>query len=411
MSAASLVDAPPPTSTKRGRRHASEGDASLLVVVIDTGIGSWVDSAGKPRDGVSDLTRDPTATSRGGGGWKPVPVGPDAGDAAPSTGAATTGGAGAAPDGTGETASGSHTSVLPLAAHVSFVEAVRATMVLLNAFIALDRRNDVAVIANGARRSKFLYPKVASGPARRGASSSDFASPLESIHAALSAATIEGDDDSDVRGPVGSLSSSLARAMCFINRVHESNPKVQPRILVVQAADDSAPLYVTTMNCIFCCEKSHVPVDSCALTVKDSSILQQAAYKTSGVYFRPTKLFEAKGLAESMITLFLPDAYARGLLVAPLQTGVDMRAACFCHRKPQDQAYVCAVCLTIWCERAKECEMCGARAPRPGSATGSATLGFVPSEDPRASGGRPPALAAPAEVAGGSGDSAAEPAQ
>lgn len=43
---------------------------------------------------------------------------------------------------------------------------------------------------------------------------------------------------------------------------------------------------------------------------------------------------------------FLPGPTARRNLNQPKQEHVDLRAACFCHRKIVDIGYVCSVCLS-----------------------------------------------------------------
>ena len=43
---------------------------------------------------------------------------------------------------------------------------------------------------------------------------------------------------------------------------------------------------------------------------------------------------------------FLPGPSARKHLTQPTQDQVDLRAACFCHRKIIDIGYVCSVCLS-----------------------------------------------------------------
>lgn len=46
---------------------------------------------------------------------------------------------------------------------------------------------------------------------------------------------------------------------------------------------------------------------------------------------------------------FLPGAAVRKHLNRPSQDDVDLRAACFCHRKIIDVGYVCSICLSSTC--------------------------------------------------------------
>ena len=46
------------------------------------------------------------------------------------------------------------------------------------------------------------------------------------------------------------------------------------------------------------------------------------------------------------------------MLQLPRATTVDLRAACFCHQATVDTAYVCSVCLGIFCDVHATCPTC-----------------------------------------------------
>ena len=54
------------------------------------------------------------------------------------------------------------------------------------------------------------------------------------------------------------------------------------------------------------------------------------------------------------------DPYCRASLRLPTVGAVDFRASCFCHRRRVDMAYVCSVCLSVFCARMQSCATCGA---------------------------------------------------
>ena len=104
-----------------------------------------------------------------------------------------------------------------------------------------------------------------------------------------------------------------------------------------------------------------MPIDVCKIYGPNAVFLQQACHLTSGSYY---KLAKRSGLLQYLIVChtvhhslnytdycmtkmaFLPGPTARKYLIAPTQEEVDLRAACFCHRKVVDIGYVCSVCLS-----------------------------------------------------------------
>ena len=82
----------------------------------------------------------------------------------------------------------------------------------------------------------------------------------------------------------------------------------------------------------------------------DTVFLQQAADATGGIYMALNETSRA-GLLQYLMFAYLPDVTARSHLITPGEgEGVDFRAACFCHRRIVDIGYVCSICLSIFCE-------------------------------------------------------------
>lgn len=61
-------------------------------------------------------------------------------------------------------------------------------------------------------------------------------------------------------------------------------------------------------------------------------------------------LTEPRGLLQYLMMAFLPDQRSRRHLVLPTRVDVDFRAACFCHRRVVNVGFVCSICLSIFCE-------------------------------------------------------------
>lgn len=155
---------------------------------------------------------------------------------------------------------------------------------------------------------------------------------------------------------------------------------LRARILVVRAAEDTASQYLPLMNAVFTAQKLRIPIDACIIpsTTMDSgsddfrqtsllqdtnhsSLFQQAADLTGGIYLRVPR---PAGLLQYLISVFLPHEGLRSQLILPdsrnsgSSSGVDFRAACFCHRRLVDLAYVCSVCLSVFCSFSPVCSTC-----------------------------------------------------
>ncbi|KAL4938307.1 hypothetical protein BDV06DRAFT_57844 [Aspergillus oleicola] len=61
-------------------------------------------------------------------------------------------------------------------------------------------------------------------------------------------------------------------------------------------------------------------------------------------------LSSPRGLLQYLMMAFLPDQRSRRHLILPTRVDVDFRAACFCHRRVVDVGFVCSICLSIFCE-------------------------------------------------------------
>ncbi|BHF57999.1 General transcription factor IIH subunit 3 [Sparganum proliferum] len=166
---------------------------------------------------------------------------------------------------------------------------------------------------------------------------------------------------------------------------------LRARILVIRAAEDAASQYLPLMNSVFTAQKLRVPIDACIIppttvssTPEDlrhtsvlhdfsySSLLQQAADLTGGIYLRVPR---PAGLLQYLISVFLPRVNMRSSLILPDSRnsgpshGVDFRAACFCHRQLVDLAYVCSVCLSVFCSFSPVCSTCNSpfKVPKTGN--------------------------------------------
>jgi transcription initiation factor TFIIH subunit 3 len=147
------------------------------------------------------------------------------------------------------------------------------------------------------------------------------------------------------------LPPQLCSVNVGINKQVSVNPKLQPRILVIQRLLDNPAEYNSFMNCIFSAQKLHCLMDGLLLSSNsESSALQQACHLTGGTYSRYTVGNEFSQLLLVLLHKFLASACTRKFLAIPVQDTVSFKASCGCHQRPTEFAFVCTVCLSLTCE-------------------------------------------------------------
>jgi len=161
------------------------------------------------------------------------------------------------------------------------------------------------------------------------------------------------------------ITGAFCKALCMINRDQKDHPKRHYRILIIQNSIDCKMDYVKFMNCVFSAGKQRVVIDGLTFELMKSSIfLQQATYWTNGILFRPTQSAHKDGILMQLMTQFLPSPILRKHMPSLHKKTVDLKATCFCHQQHKEIAFVCPVCLAIYCKRSRTCETCGARLPK-----------------------------------------------
>ncbi|KAL2917361.1 hypothetical protein HK105_203025 [Polyrhizophydium stewartii] len=283
---------------------------------------------------------------------------------------------------------------LEWAAAGSLERTVDQLLVLVNAHLALQHNNRLAVVAATASRCEIVYPPPASVAAPASAvaagdpaSTADANSPDQHAgeHAAasvdLAAARKPANvykqffdvDNHVVRRLRQIVSEDLASSATAtdIHKLLGTTPAdTQSRILVVSTSPDGPAQYIPIMNCIFAAQRQNTPIDVCRMSKTPSVFLPQAAHITGGIYLH---LQNPEHLIQHLIHVFLPDPTTRKLLCVASDDEIDFRASCFCHKRNIDIGYVCSVCLSIFCSVRAECSTAAcARTAR------AATLAFRP---------------------------------
>ena len=162
------------------------------------------------------------------------------------------------------------------------------------------------------------------------------------------------------------LASAMSRALCYIFKAQKNVPDIMARMLVLHTSDTDDPSqYMSVMNAIFCAEKNGVPIDACLMSQRKSSFLQRATEITKGVYKKLSSEYQ-DGLIIFLFTLFFSNTSARKLLKLPRpdEMSVEFSVTCFLQAKERcchnslAKAFICSVCLSIFCKQQTVCPIC-----------------------------------------------------
>ncbi|TVY22790.1 General transcription and DNA repair factor IIH subunit [Lachnellula hyalina] len=266
-----------------------------------------------------------------------------------------------------------------LAPTLPLSKAIANILVFINAHLAVNNANQVAVVASHSHRAVWLYPRPPSSSSSEDVEMTNDQPPkLDDANKYRPFALIENSLLASLRDLISTtaekdvattsttqMAGALTLALSYINKATvlysdttssskpatnaidapENTTGLQSRILVVSVSGDLAHQYIPIMNTTFAAQRLRIPIDILKLA-GDTVFLQQASDTTKGIYMH---LRSPQGLLQYLMMAFLPDQMARKHLVAPTQEVVDFRAACFCHRKVVDVGFVCSICLSIFC--------------------------------------------------------------
>jgi len=256
-------------------------------------------------------------------------------------------------------------------------KAIANILVFINAHLAVNNANQVAIVASHSHRAAWLYPRPSSTSedvemsdgSRPSLDNANKYRPFALVEEALLSSLrdlIASTTETDVATTTTTqMAGALTLALSYINKATmsysgistESKPAptsletndtptgLQSRILVISVSGDLAHQYIPIMNTTFAAQRLRIPIDILKLA-GDTVFLQQASDATRGIYMQ---LRNPQGLLQYLMMAFLPDQVARKHLITPTQEVVDFRAACFCHRKVVDVGFVCSICLSIFC--------------------------------------------------------------
>lgn len=249
--------------------------------------------------------------------------------------------------------------------HVQFWDMMPSLLVLLNAHLALDSSNELAMIGYNGAGTELIY------------SSTDSASHNAQDHGTKSSGmegtmipqfhTVDWLVTESVKSLIAkagntsrtsSIAGALSLCLAYLNRkLTQSSSNLRGHILVVSAeADNVGSKYIPAMNSIFSAQKLRVPIDV-ANFGPAKSFLQQAADFTGGSFLNLTS---TGGLVETFLSVFAVDPCVRQYINLPTDPSVNFSAVCFISKKIVEIGYVCSVCLCIMeaVPDSKSCPVC-----------------------------------------------------
>ncbi|CAG9466180.1 unnamed protein product [Pedinophyceae sp. YPF-701] len=269
----------------------------------------------------------------------------------------------------------------PIAHPLPLSAALHHTVEFLHAYQLIDDAHRVAIFTVSDAGSRLIYEQVPLDDAGSGAAAGAAATAPQSLAAALVAGTRDavleslhqrkalGLTQTDIaalppseRKPKLLLAAALTRALCYANRALRAAaasgaPAPRLRMLCLTACPDTPTQYISTMNAVFAAKELECCIDTCMLGTDDSAFLQQAAHVTGGTCLR---MKHPGTLLQHLTLTFAAGPEQRRKIRHVAQDRVDLRPACFCHKRPVSIGYVCSVCLSIFCSDRKRCGTCGA---------------------------------------------------
>ncbi|AQZ14239.1 TFB4 (YPR056W) [Zygosaccharomyces parabailii] len=241
------------------------------------------------------------------------------------------------------------------------IEMLKSLLVFLNAHLAFNNSNQVAVIAAHSQGIKYLYPKSSSShtSSRKGKDLSIINNDMYRQFRNVDETFVEElydlfQQEKEQAGAVtqkSTLAGGMSAGLTYVNRVSKEleTMSFKSRLLVVTCGSggdrDEIFQYIPIMNCIFSATKLKCPIDVVKIGgSKESTFLQQTTDATQGVYLH---VESTEGLIQYLATAMFIDPSLRQIIVKPNQGSVDFRTSCYLTGKVVAIGYICSVCLCV----------------------------------------------------------------
>ncbi|GMM58397.1 TFIIH/NER complex subunit [Maudiozyma humilis] len=249
----------------------------------------------------------------------------------------------------------------------SILDVLKALIVFLNAHLAFNTSNQVALIAAHSQGIKYLYPKnkadddeissknekedrdlfiISKNMYRR------FRNVDETLVEELYMLFKEEEQSIGKVTQKSTLAGGISAALAYTDRITREMETIslKSRIMVLTCGSDKGNRdevfqYIPIMNCIFSATKIKCPIDVVKIGgSKESTFLQQTTDATNGIYLHVTS---TDGLLQYLSTAMFIDPSLRQIIVKPNKGSVDFRTSCYLTGKVVAVGYICSVCLCV----------------------------------------------------------------
>lgn len=116
------------------------------------------------------------------------------------------------------------------------------------------------------------------------------------------------------------------------------------------------------MSCVFVLEHREIVLDVLVLHDSAQDYLIQATQKTKGICLVAPHL--NRGLIQYVMHALVISKGQRDAFKMPYLTKTNFSGSCSCHNEKTELAWICSVCLAIYCQKGREhckgrCDFCG----------------------------------------------------
>ncbi|CCE61443.1 hypothetical protein TPHA_0A03670 [Tetrapisispora phaffii CBS 4417] len=254
----------------------------------------------------------------------------------------------------------------------SIIKVLRSMLVFLNAHLATNNANKVAVIAAHSQGIKYLYPINTSHANKNktneiSTSKKDLAiinpnmyrqfrnvdeSLVEEIYKIFQKEKAEYLEKPKQKS---TLAGAMSAGLTYINRIvkNEENYTLKSRLVVITCGGNAYTdnkveeviQYIPIMNCIFSATKMKCPIDVVKIGgSSESTFLQQATDATSGIYLY---VKDYHGLIQYLLTAMFIEPSLRSTIVKPNSKSIDFRTSCYITGKVVAVGFICSICLCV----------------------------------------------------------------
>lgn len=250
-------------------------------------------------------------------------------------------------------------------AGMEFDHMMQQLLVFMNAHLALDASNSVAMVVASPPRpgvpnsgSRLVYPNHKPGLTPMGSMDTGKLAKLKVMNDTVLAQT------KDALASIGpgptSLAAALTKAFCHLHKertklaaaAEVADVPFESRVLVITPATESADDYTSIMNCIFCAQNQGARMDGCVLG-GELPLLQQAASLTQGLYTAVPKEAMPQ-LLQHLLSVHLAGDEMLPVLNLPAVRSVNFEASCLgCNSKIEPFGFVCSECLSMFCAKCR----------------------------------------------------------